>query len=299
MSLRMALAKSDNHAAQWLLERVGPKNAVEWARALGIQSNLQPTPSLALGAYEVTPLELAGAFAVMASGGELRPPKLITSITEPGGGALEPTPLPPARRVMTPEEAYLTTSLLRSVVTHGTGARARSLERPVAGKTGTTNEARDAWFVGYSTDLVVAAWVGYDDASPLGPGESGSRTALPIWVDFMRAAHARRPVTQFPRPAGIVSVAVDPSTGLLAYPGQADAIEEEFLEGTAPTETALADAGVEAGAARETDPTSAADAAAAPSEPSPEVAPRGLGGSPADASAIDASDVLEDEPPPF
>src|SRR5262245_55879370 len=167
----------------------------------------------------------------------------------PGGKALPLAPTPPRRRVMTPEEAYLTTSLLRSVVENGTGQRAKALGRPVAGKTGTTNEAKDAWFVGYSTELVTGVWVGYDDPIPLGWGEAGSATALPAWLAFMKAAHEGHPSTDFPRPGSIVVVAVDPATGLLAYEGQSDSVDEEFLEGTAPSEVSAPDAGtVDAGA---------------------------------------------------
>jgi len=145
---------------------------------------------------------------------------------------------------MEADEAYLVTSLLRSVVTYGTAKRAQSLGRPVAGKTGTTNAAKDAWFVGYSTDLVVAVWVGYDDALPLGSTESGAATALPAWVAFMKGAEADRPQSEFTRPSTIVSVRIDPTTGLLARPGEDSGVEEEFIDGTAPTEVAPApDAG--------------------------------------------------------
>jgi penicillin-binding protein 1A len=137
----------------------------------------------------------------------------------------------------------MVTSLLRSVVQSGTGKRASSLGRPLAGKTGTTNRAKDTWFVGYSTEIVASTWVGYDDALPLGWGESGATTALPIWMSFMKAAHEGHPVTDFPRPNGIVTASIDPATGLLAYPGQSDAIDEEFLEGTVPTQAATPDAG--------------------------------------------------------
>jgi penicillin-binding protein 1A len=124
--------------------------------------------------------------------------------------------------------------LLESVVQLGTGRQALSIGHPVAGKTGTTNEVKDAWFVGYSTDLSVAVWVGFDDALPLGDRESGSRTALPAFVDFMTAAHQGRPHTDFPRPPGIVVASIDPDTGLLPRPDQSNGIEEEFLDGTVP-----------------------------------------------------------------
>jgi penicillin-binding protein 1A len=140
-------------------------------------------------------------------------------------------------------EAYMTTSLLTSVIDHGTGAAARSLGRPVAGKTGTSNQAKDAWFVGYSTDIACATWTGFDDGRPLGAREAGATAALPAWVSFMRAAHEKRPATEFPRPAGIVSVRIDPKTGLRAYEGEEDAIDEFFLQGTEPQETSSPDAG--------------------------------------------------------
>jgi penicillin-binding protein 1A len=241
LTLRSAIAQSDNDAAQFLLKEVGAPNVVTWAHALGIESELQPTPSLALGAYEVTPLELVNAIATFAAGGELEPPKLLLSVQGVDLDAVRARV--PKRRVLSPEEAYLTTSLLESVVERGTGQRARTLKRPVAGKTGTTNGAKDAWFVGFSTELVAGVWVGYDEPLPLGWGEAGAATALPAWVSFMKAAHEGHPVTDFPRPGGIVTLHIDPATGLLAYSGQTDAVDEEFLAGTEPGAVASPDAG--------------------------------------------------------
>src|SRR5439155_16191605 len=157
-------------------------------------------------------------------------------------------PRPPARRAMGEAEAYLTTSLLMSVVDHGTGAAAKGLGRPVAGKTGTSNQAKDTWFIGYSTDIVCATWTGYDDARPLGGREQGAITALPAWISFMRAAHEKRPATEFPRPAGIVTIKIDPKTGLRAYDGEEDAMDEAFLEGTEPQEISSPGAGADGGA---------------------------------------------------
>lgn len=272
LPLRLGIAKSDNAAAQSLLEAVGGPNVIEWARALGIESPLAPTPSLALGAYEVTPLELANAYASFASGGEYASARIVTKIIGPDGNEVPLPETPPKRRVISAEEAYLVTSLMRSVVENGTAQRAKSLGRPLAGKTGTTNKAKDAWFAGYSTELVAVTWVGYDDALPLGWGESGATTALPIWMSFMKAAHEGHPVTDFPRPNGIVTASIDPATGLLSYAGQTDAVEEEFLDGTVPSEVATADAGApEAGVVESetetesptTDTSSSTDALAA------------------------------------
>jgi len=266
LPVRMGLAKSDNAAAQALFESVGGPNVVEWARLLGIESRLEPTPSLALGAYEVTPLELANAYASFASGGFYESARLITKIVGPEGKVVPLPPVPPKRRAISVEEAYLVTSLMRSVVESGTAKRAASLKRPLAGKTGTTNRAKDAWFAGYSTELVAASWVGYDDALPLGWGESGGVTALPLWIAFMRAAHEGRPATDFPRPSGVVTASIDPASGLLAYPGQTDAIEEEFLDGTVPGDTAAPDAGAPDAAAIESESEGDADPARANGE---------------------------------
>jgi penicillin-binding protein 1A len=297
LSVRNAIAQSDNDAAELLLREVGAPNVVAWANALGIESELRPTPSLALGAYEVTPLEMANAYTTFASGGELEPARLVLRIEGPGGANVPLPPLPPRRRVMTVEEAYLTTSLMRGVVEFGTAARAKSVGRPLAGKTGTTNKAKDAWFVGFSTELVASVWVGYDDPLPLGWGESGAVTALPAWVSFMKAAHTGRPVTDFPRPSGVVVVSVDPATGLLPYPGQTDAVEEEFLEGTVPTETAVADAGapepVDAGADAAPDDEAQESRVETPPSSPPEPAP-----APSDAGAAPEPDP-GNAPPPF
>jgi penicillin-binding protein 1A len=128
--------------------------------------------------------------------------------------------------------------MMTSVVQSGTGKAAQALGRPVAGKTGTSNKARDAWFVGYTPEYVAGVWVGYDDLRPLGRGESGASSALPIWVDVMKGMLADTPAVDFPVPAGIEIAKIDPKTGKLAYDGQPDAIDEVFLEGSVPTEVA-------------------------------------------------------------
>jgi penicillin-binding protein 1A len=294
ISVREALAKSDNAGAELLFRESGPPNVVSWAKAAGIDSPLEPTPSLALGAYEVTPLEITNAFGTFASGGSFAPPIIVEKIVAPDGSEVALPPLPPTRRVMPEDEAYLVTSLMRSVVKDGTAKRASALGRPLAGKTGTTNQAKDAWFVGYSTEIVAGVWVGYDDALPLGWGESGGSTALPAWIDFIKAAHAKRPATEFPRPANIVITRIDPRTGLLAYAEQEDAVDEEFLEGTAPTEVSSPDAGAA---------LATADGGADASAVDPELVQANVPLLPAsDAGAVaaarpDAGPV--EEPPPF
>ena len=254
--LREALAQSVNVAAVWSLQKLGPASVVAWAKSLGIESKMGADLSLALGSYEVTPREMAGAYATFAAGGVYEAPILIQKIVGPGGVAV---PLPEraaSRRVLEENEAYVMTSLLTSVVRDGTGKRAKSLGRPIAGKTGTSNQAKDAWFVGYSTDIACAVWTGYDDPTPMGAGEAGASVALPAFVDFMREAHKKLPAADFPVPAGLSRVMIDPATGLKAYPDQQDAMEEIFLAGTEPTEAASPDAGTDsadAGAPATTD----------------------------------------------
>jgi penicillin-binding protein 1A len=192
---------------------------------------------------------------------------LVKRITDSSGREFALPPQPPARQVISPEEAYLITSGLTSVVKEGTAKSANVLQRPLAGKTGTTNQAKDTWFVGYSTDYVAGVWVGYDEAMPLGWGEAGAVTALPIWINFMRAAETGRPAADFPRPPGIVTVRIDPVTGLLAQPEVGEGIEEEYLDGTAPTE--VSPAAPEASPAAPPDDEAAAAVAPAAPEPLP------------------------------
>ncbi len=314
ITLRMGVAKSDNEVAEAVMKKVGAANVVEWAKAMGIGSRLKPDLSLALGSYEVSVFELTNAYVTLASGGLYAPAKIITKIEGPDGSELSLPPEPPQRRVMSEEEAYLTTSLLRGVVEVGTGRRARVLDRPVAGKTGTTNKNRDAWFVGYSTDFVTGSWVGYDDNLPLGWGEYGAVAALPAWIDFMRFAHEGRPRTQFPRPAGIVKTSIDPHTGLLPYPGQEDTVEEEFLPDSLPNDTApLPDAGTEDAAGEEAksttetpdqDPDEASQAPLEPDETDNGTADTSGAAHPgetdsADSKAPEGVGLPATEPPPF
>jgi penicillin-binding protein 1A len=234
---RMALARSINLVAIRVIERVGPESVVGLAQSLGITSPLEPSLSLSLGASEVRPIELVNAYATFAAGGRYEPTRIVRRIEAPGGEPVELPALDPPRDVFTPAEAYVVTSMLSSVVSNGTAGKAQALGRPVAGKTGTSNEARDAWFVGYSPRTVAGVWVGFDDRRPLGRRETGGHTALPIWVEVMRRAERGRPPAEFPRPSGIVTAQIDPSNGLLAYEGMENALEEVFLDGTVPTET--------------------------------------------------------------
>ena len=236
--LRQALARSINMVAIRVVEDIGVQDVAEFARQDGITTKLEEDMALALGASGVKPIELANAYATFAAGGRWAPTRIVTKIIAPDGTRVLLEPGEPARDVMTPGEAYVMTSMLRSVVTEGTGIPAQRLERAVVGKTGTSNEARDAWFVGYSPSVVAGVWVGFDDQRSLGKRETGTRTALPIWIDVMEAADKTPKETDFAMPSGVIVARIDPASGLLAYEGQEDAFEEVFLSGTAPVEVA-------------------------------------------------------------
>lgn len=236
--LREALARSINMVAIRVVEDIGVQEVAEFARLDGITTKLEEDMALALGASGVKPIELTNAYGTFAAGGRWEPARLVTRIVAPDGTQVPLESREPARDVMAPSEAYVITSMLQSVVREGTGSPAQRLERAVAGKTGTSNAARDAWFVGYSPTVVAGVWVGFDDQRSLGRRETGTRTALPIWIDVMNAADETPKDTDFAMPSGLITARIDPSSGLLAYEGQVDAIEEVFLLGTAPVEVA-------------------------------------------------------------
>ncbi|MGA7827195.1 MAG: penicillin-binding protein 1A [Geobacteraceae bacterium] len=264
VTMREALTHSINVASIKILEKIGVGYAIQYAKKLGITSPLSPNLALALGASSVTPLELTSAYAVFASGGFRTTPYFITKVVDGDGKTLEevhPPKLPvfvsmssateevPAEPeptldgtvlsavpVVSPETSYIITNLMESVVTSGTGQRAKALGRPVAGKTGTTNDMKDAWFIGYVPQLIAGVWVGYDHEKSLGAGGSGGQAAAPIWTGFMREALANTPVEPFVPPPDVSFVSIDPLTGYLAREGQPNSIMECFVAGTEPTE---------------------------------------------------------------
>ncbi len=233
VTLRTALAQSLNVPTVRLLEKVGIDETIQYARRLGIRSPLAPYPSLALGSSDVTLAELTSAYAVFANHGIKLGPVSILMITDSTGRVLYMNDDVP-EQVMSPETAYLITSLLRGVIERGTGWKARELGRPAAGKTGTTNDYRDAWFIGYTPSLIAGTWVGYDDQESIGPKETGAHVALPIWLEFMKKAHAEQPPEDFSVPGGIIFKQVDPKTGLLSTENCKLSIREAFLPGTEP-----------------------------------------------------------------
>jgi len=198
MSLQTALQLSRNVPAIRLGQDVGLNKVIEHCRLIGITSEMYPVVSLPLGAIGITPLEMAGAYATFASQGWYSETTLIAQVTDSRGGILlDHTPQP--RLVLNPKATAQLTQMLQAVVTGGTG-RAAQLDRPTAGKTGTTSSERDVWFVGYVPQLAVALWIGNDDFSPLGRDATGGGTVAPIWKDFMIRALKDQPVQQFPQP---------------------------------------------------------------------------------------------------
>jgi len=236
--LRQALTYSINTVAAKLLEQVTVPPVQRLAAAAGITSPLERSArertglTLALGTPSVKPIELAIAFGSIANGGQRVEPRFIL---KSGSQPVHPAAPRPALR---PEVAYIVTSMLQSVVQEGTGRRAARLGRPVAGKTGTTNDGKDAWFAGFTPQLVAVVWVGFDMPRPLGKAETGGQAALPIWLRFMQKALVRKAKLPFKQPPGVVVKRIDPSTGLLAAEGATDVIDEVFIAGTEPKETA-------------------------------------------------------------
>jgi penicillin-binding protein 1A len=238
MRMRTALALSRNAVTVRLLEDIGLSKAVDFARKAGITSPINDDYTSALGSSVVTPLELTSAYATFCAQGIHAEPLLIKSIVDGKGVVLEGyDPAPEQRLDVT--TAYLVTSMLKSVVEEGTGKGARGLGKPLAGKTGTTNNYVDAWFMGYSPSIVTGVWVGYDNAAAsLGDKETGARAALPIWIGVMAKALADRAAEEFVAPEDVTFVKIDPASGLLAREGAADAYLDVFRNGTEPTKYA-------------------------------------------------------------
>ena len=268
LPVRKALAKSVNNATVHLFRDVGVDYVIDYARRLGISSPLSRDLTLALGSSDVTLLELTSAYGVFPNGGRRVVPRFIRKVTDRDGQVLledialgNPPPpvlkpledpnqaeeekalvypdgeILPTDRIISEAEAFLMCDLLKAVVQEGTGRGVRRLAGYLGGKTGTTNDQADAWSMGFSPDVTTGVWVGYDSVKLLGWGETGAKTALPIWRDYMRAALRGKRVRDFEAPDGIVYERVDPETGLLADAGTSGAYFQAFLEATAPTES--------------------------------------------------------------
>ncbi|WP_235015350.1 penicillin-binding protein 1A [Oceanicoccus sp. KOV_DT_Chl] len=276
--LRHALFKSRNLVSIRLLRSLGIPKAIKYVERFGFDPTQLPRDlSLALGSHSLTPLQIASGYSVLANGGYSVSPYLTQRIEDVDGDILfdatpatvcrdceqvgdsaempveematledilqqtEPEPtLPDAKRVIEPRVAYIIDTMLRDVVQKGTGRRARSIGRnDLAGKTGTTNGPTDAWFSGYGGGIATTAWLGFDRNAVLGNREFGGTAALPIWIDYMQVALKGRPETNRKQPDGLVTIKIDPTTGLLAKPGQSNAIFEIFREELAPKQEAV------------------------------------------------------------
>jgi len=233
--LRKALTKSRNVITIKILKGIGINYAIDYARKLGIHSDLSRNLSIALGSSGLSLLEVVKAYSVFCNNGVLIEPIFIKKVVDRYGSILEEN-LPVRQKVIEESTAYIVTSLLESVVKEGTGRRVRALKRPVAGKTGTTNNLYDAWFVGYTPQYITGVWVGFDEGGSLGKGETGSRAASPIWLGFMQQVHKDKPVKVFEAPKGVVFAKIDAETGLLPIPESKKTIFECFKEGTVPVE---------------------------------------------------------------
>lgn len=253
-TLRLGLEKSRNLMTVRVAQQIGMAAVIDVARRFGLAQGLDAYLSSALGSNEVTLLELTTAYAMLVNGGRRIEPVLVERIqdrygrtllaadTRPCDGCRDvawdggpPPKLPDLRaQVVDPRHAYQIVHMLEGVIERGTGREASELGRPLAGKTGTTNDSHDAWFVGFSPDLVAGVWVGFDQPDSLGKRETGASVALPIWKQFMAGALAGQPPTPFRVPPGIMLVRIDADTGLLPGPASREVIVEAFLPGTEP-----------------------------------------------------------------
>jgi penicillin-binding protein 1A len=238
ITLRHALEESRNVPAVRTIEQIGPPEVIKYARRFGFRGRLEPYLSLALGSAEATLLEVTDAYSVFPNQGVLMTPYDILRVVDRDGDLLEQN-RPQAREAIRADTAFVMTNLMEGVILRGTGAAAASLDWPLGGKTGTTNDFTDAWFTGFDPHITVGVWVGHDDKKPLGPAETGAQAALPIWIDFMKAYIARygdreHPPT-FDAPGNIVFMSVDRVTGQPVAGDAPNAINEAFLAGTEPS----------------------------------------------------------------
>jgi penicillin-binding protein 1A len=233
--LRHALAKSINTVAIRIFNKITPTRIIDLTTAVGLDTSKFPTsPALALGAGEVTLLEHTNAMTTFAAGGKAAKPLFIDAVN---GKASEGSP---ATQVVDPAVAYVTVDMMRSVVTSGTGALASKLGIPIAGKTGTSNDHKDVWFIGLTPDYAIGVWIGHDEPKSMGR-ETGGSTAVPVFMEVVKSL--KLPAKPFPRPPKVVEQRIDKETGLLAPDGwpKDKTISEVFVEGTVPTEYASAE----------------------------------------------------------
>jgi len=235
--LRTALVKSKNLCTIRVAQKIGIRKIIDRAKAMGLETEFPYDLSVSLGSAVVSLMNLCEAYSAFPRGGSYVKPRTVLSVKSAWGEDLY-TSTPEIVDAISPQTAYIIASLMKQVVQHGTGWRARVLKRPVAGKTGTTNNEQDAWYMGYSPYLLTGVYVGFDELTPMGKWETGSRAASPIWVDYRKQVEEDYSYQDFTQPPGIVMVRVDGSSGKLASPGSTKEFFLPFKVGTEPTEMA-------------------------------------------------------------
>jgi len=234
VTLRHALEESRNVPAVRVMEQLGPAHVIQYARRLGLQSPIPPFLAVALGAAEATLYEMTSAYSVFPNQGVRMRPYAIAKVSDREGNVLEEN-RPEPKEAIRADTAFVMTNLLRGVVQRGTAGRAAALNWPLGGKTGTTDDYTDAWFIGFDPDITIGVWVGLDQKKPIGSNMTGAEAALPIWIDIMKAwIGDRKEPPQFPSPGNIVFVTVDKGSGEPAVDGTPGAIPEAFIAGTQP-----------------------------------------------------------------
>ncbi len=226
--LSEALAKSRNVCTVRVAQAIGMEAIIQRAHDLGIPGDIPAVLAVSLGSYEATPLTMASAYTAFADGGIAVTPRIITEVRNAWNDPIVPV-VPVRREAISPQNAYIRATLLKGVVTSGTAARANVLGRPTAGKTGTSNDERDAWFIGFSPYLVTSTYIGYDNNTPMGRMETGGRAALPVFIKYRQAVDHLYPPDDFAKPDGITYLSIDPNTG---YPGSG--VSLPFMAGTEP-----------------------------------------------------------------
>ena len=234
ITLRRALEDSRNVPAVRVMEQMGPAHVIQYARRLGLQSPIPPYLAVALGAAEATLTEMTSAYSVFPNQGVRMRPYAISKVSDREGNVLEEN-RPEPKEAIRADTAFVMTNLLRGVVLRGTAQKASSINWPLAGKTGTTDDYTDAWFIGFDPDITIGVWVGLDQKKPIGSNMTGAEAALPIWMDIMKAwIGDRKEPPQFASPGNIVFVTVDKGSGDPAVEGAPGAIPEAFIAGTQP-----------------------------------------------------------------
>ncbi|MFH1754857.1 MAG: PBP1A family penicillin-binding protein, partial [Candidatus Latescibacterota bacterium] len=238
VALRYALARSINVVSARLVLSIGPLTVINIARKLGIKSPLQNVYSIALGSSDVTLFEMTNAFATLAAGGVRSEPIAVKKVLDRDGAVLEDNPVY-REEVLSPQNAYMITNMLESALNEGTGQSARLMgfSEPAAGKTGTTNDCTNGWFIGYTTEIAVGVWTGFEENRTMGRGMYGGRVSLPTWANIMKAYYVDHHAEPFPEPTGIIHRVICEESGLLSTAKCVRLRREVFIEGTEPRRT--------------------------------------------------------------